>query len=57
MSLQKSIDSGKEHRKNYQSGTCASAYVGKGKCSYCSSGKYRKQKAINKLHNEEMRIK
>lgn len=55
MSLNKAIESGKEHRKQYRKNTCAAIYGGKGKCYYCSSGKLRKQRSLDKKHREEMR--
>jgi len=55
MSLNKAIESGKEHRKQYRKNTCAAIYGGKGKCDYCSSGKLHKQRALDKEHMKQLR--
>jgi hypothetical protein len=55
MSLNKAIESGKEHRKQYRQYSCAAASGGKGKCDYCSDGKAKKQKVLDEAHKREMR--
>lgn len=54
MSLNKAIESGKEHRKQYRQGTCAAAHGGKGNCDYCSDGKTIKQRSLDKDHKRQM---
>lgn len=54
MSLNKAIESGQEHRKQYRQYSCAAVHGGKGKCDYCSSGKRKKEEVLNKIHKDQM---
>lgn len=55
MSLEKSINSGKDHRKQYRKGTCAAVHGGKGNCLYCSDGITHKRKVQKRNHEKEIR--
>lgn len=55
MSLDKAIKNGKEHRKPFRARACAAVYGGRGKCSYCSSGRVMKDKASEKDYKDQIK--